>query len=133
MIVHRLVTVEVDRPGEEGRGLIVVDLLLEEQRIGAQDDELLALDETPDDARHVLVEQRLTASDRDRRSAAFIDRLHALLIREALIQYRVGIVDLAAARARQIAAEQGLEHQHQRIFAALEVLLEGVGADTRDL
>ena len=67
------------------------------------------------DLGHVAVEQRLAAGDGDGRRAAFVDRLHALLVRQALVQDLVRIIDLAAAGAGQVAAEQGLQHQHQRI------------------
>ena len=38
-VVHLLVAVEMDRPGEVGARLVFVDLLLEQQRVGADDDE----------------------------------------------------------------------------------------------
>jgi hypothetical protein len=41
-----------------------------------------------------------------------------------------GIVDLAAADAGEVAAEQRLEHQHQRVvLAAKQLLLDEVRAD----
>ena len=60
----------------------------------------------------------------DDRGAAFVDRLEAVLDRNALIQDLVGIIDLAAAGAGEIAAEQRLQHQHERIaLAACKMLL----------
>ena len=47
--------------------------------------------------------------------AAFIDRPEALLGRHVHLENMSGILNLAAARAGQIAAEQRLEHQHERI------------------
>ena len=45
-----------------------------------------------------------------------------------------GILDLAAAGAGQIAAEQRLHHQHERIaFAAGKLLPDDIGADPRNL
>src|SRR3546814_16935743 len=49
--------------------------------------------------------------------------------RQATVQDLVGIVDLAAAWAGEVAAEQRLEHEHQRIAAvAAEPLLHDIGA-----
>ena len=84
--------------------------------------------------RHVLVQQRLAAGDRDDRRAAFVDRAERVFDGQALVQDRVGIVDLAAAGAGQVAAKQRLHHQHERIaLAAEEVLLEDIAADRRDI
>ena len=53
---------------------------------------------------------------------------------EPPVEDRIGIVDLAAADAGEIAAEQRLQHQHERIaFAPHELLLEDVGADAHFL
>src|SRR3546814_2920409 len=52
--------------------------------------------------------------------------------RQATVQDLVGIVDLAAAWAGEVAAEQRLEHEHQRIAAvAAEPLLHDIGAHAR--
>ena len=52
--------------------------------------------------------------------------------RQPLIQDLVRIIDLAAAGAREVAAEQRLEHQHERIaFAPGQLLADDVGADAR--
>ena len=82
-----------------------------------------------DDLGHVAVEQGLAAGDGNGGRAAFVDRVHALLIGQALVQDLVGIIDLAAAGAGQVAAEQRLQHQHQRIFLARQMLLDDIGAD----
>jgi len=57
------------------------------------------------------------------------DRVHALLHRHALVQDLIGIIDLAAAGAGQVAAEQRLQHQHQRVLLARQLLLHHIGAD----
>ena len=83
-----------------------------------------------DDLLDLAVQQRLAAGDRHHRGAALVDRLEALRDDEALVQDLVGIIDLAAAGAGQIAAEQRLEHEHERIaLDAGEVLLRDIGAD----
>ena len=83
-----------------------------------------------DDLRHVAMQQRFAAGDGDRRRAAFVDRVHAFVEGQALVEDLVGIVDLAAAGAGEVAAEQRLQHQHQRIaLAAGQMLLDDIGAD----
>jgi hypothetical protein len=53
-----------------------------------------------------------------------------LLHREPLVQDLGRVVDLAAARAGEVAAEQRLQHQHERVaLATLEVLAHDVGAN----
>ena len=91
--------------------------------------ELLARDDAFDNRLHVLVQQRLAAGDRDDRRAAFVDRLQAVLDRQAAIEDIVLVIDLAAAGAGQIAAEQRLQHQHQRIaLDAFQTLADDVAA-----
>ena len=114
-VVVLAVAVEVHGPGEERVRLEQVDLLFEQQRVGAEIDEFLAGDQALDDLLDLAVQQRLAAGDDDDRRAAFVDRFEALGDAEPLVQDRVGIVDLAAAGAGQVAAEQRLQHQHERI------------------
>ena len=134
LVVHLLVAVEMDRPGEIGARLVLIDLLFEQQRVGADDREFLARDDALDDLRQVPVQQRLAARHDDHRRAALVDRGQRVLNRDALVQDGVGIVDLAAARASEIAAEQRLQHQHERIaLAASEMLANDIGADSCDL
>ena len=134
---HRLVVVlleAVEMHGEEqiGRRLEQMQLLFQQQRVGAQRDELLARHDALDDLADLLVDQRLAAGDGNHRRAALVDRVEAFLHRQALVQDRVRIVDLAAAEAGQIAAEQRLQHQHQRVaLAPGQPLLEYISADGR--
>ena len=134
VVVHLLVAVEMDRPDEIGIGLEEIELLLQQQRVGAEIDEFLARDDALDDLLDLAVEQRLAAGDRHHRRAAFVDRFEAFCDRQALVQDRVGIVDLAAAGAGEVAAEQRLQHQHERIaLDAHEALLRHIGADADHL
>src|SRR5690606_39336838 len=126
-VVALAVAVEMDRPGEIRRRLVFVDLLLEQQRVRAEIDELLARDDAAYDLGHLLVNQRLAARDRDDRCAALVDGAQRVLDAHALSQDLVRIVDLSAAGTSQIALEQRLKHQHERIpFVALELLLDDV-------
>ena len=83
-----------------------------------------------DDLADLLVDQRLAARDRHHGGAAFVDRFETFGDRHAPVEDGVGIIDLAAARAGEIAAEQRLQHQHERIALAPEdALLEQIGAE----
>src|SRR5690606_34203015 len=130
LVVPLAVAVEMHGPREIRRRLVVVDLLLEQQRVRAEIDELLARDDAANDLRHLLVNQRLPARNRDDRRAALVDGAQRILDAHALLQDIGRIVDLAAPGAREVALEQGLEHQHQRIaLHALQLLLQDVARD----
>src|SRR5664280_1667022 len=102
-----------------------MQLLLEQQRVGAKRDKLLTRDDAFDDLTDLAMDERLTAGNSHHRRAAFVDRVEALLDRQTLVQDRVRIIDLAAADAGEIAAEQRLQHQNERIaFATHDPLLE---------
>src|SRR6202020_2694131 len=76
------------------------------------------------------MEQRLSAGDRDHRGAALLYRLEALLGRKILLQDVRGVLDLSAAGACQIAAEQRLKHQHERIsLPAHQLLLQNISCN----
>jgi hypothetical protein len=124
------IAVEMDRESEIRCRRVLIELLLEQQRVRAEVHELLARDDAFDDLRHLLVDQRLAARDRDDGCAALVDGAQSVLDGHALAQDFVGIVDLTAARAGEIALEQRLEHQHERIaLVAFELLLEDVPRD----
>ena len=87
-----------------------------------------------DDLADLAVNQRLAARNRHHGRAAFIDGVETFLDREPAIENRIGIVDLAASEAGEIAAKQRLQHQHERIaFAPQQLLLENIGADANFL
>ena len=134
LVVHLLIAIEMDRPGEIGARLVLIDLLFEQQRIGAHDRKFLARNDALDDLWQVFMQQRLAARHDDHRRAALIDRGQRILNGDAFVENGVGIVDLAAAGASEIAPEQRLEHQHQRIaLAAGQVLPNDIGADSYNL
>ena len=76
-----------------------MQLLLEQQRVGAKRDELLAGDDAFDDLTDLAMDQRLAAGYSHHRRAAFVDRVEAVLDRQTLVEDRVRIIDLAAADA----------------------------------
>ena len=61
-----------------GRRLEEVELLLHQDRVRAEEDELLPLDQLPRDHVHLGVHERLAAGDRDHRRAALLDRRERL-------------------------------------------------------
>src|SRR5665811_1294696 len=89
-----------------------MQLLLEQQRVGAERDELLTRDDAFDDLTDLAMDERLAAGYSHHRRAAFVDRVEAVLDRQTLVEDRVRIIDLAAADAGEIAAEQRLQHQN---------------------
>ncbi|MNT18286.1 hypothetical protein D3C72_1534770 [compost metagenome] len=132
--MHLAVAVEVDRPHEVRARLVLVDLLLQQQRVGAQVDKALAGDDAAHDLGHVLVQQRLAAGDGHHGRAALVHGLQAFRHGQALVQDGVRIVDLAAAGAGEVAAEQGFQHQGERIaLLPGEVLASNIGANAGDL
>ena len=63
-----------------------------------------------------------------------LDRADRLLDRHALLEQRRGLLDLAAARALEVAGEQRLELDEQReLVAPAQLLLEQVGPELRRL
>ena len=127
MVFH---AVQMDRKRQVGRRRKLIELLFKQQRIGAQIDELLAPDDAFDNGHDILVYQRFPPGDGNYRGAAFINRVQAFLGAEPLIEDIVFIVDLAAADTRQIAAEQGFQHQNEGVFfPAGEALAQDICAD----
>ena len=105
-VVHLLVAIEMDRPGEIAGSACIGRSSSQQQRVGADDRKFLARDDALDDLWQILVQQRLAAGHHDDRRAAFIDRGERVLDRNPLVEDGVGIIDLAATRASEIAAEQ---------------------------
>ena len=80
------------------------------------------------------MQQWLAAGDHVDRRIAFIDRREAIGGRQALIENLVWVIDLAATRAGEIAAEQGFEHQDERkALASRQALANHIGADLSHL
>jgi hypothetical protein len=76
------------------------------------------------------VQQRLAAGDRNDRRTAFVNGMQRVFDRHVLMQNGIWIVDLAAAGAGEIAPEQRLKHQHQRVtLLAGQALADDVTTD----
>src|SRR6266852_3344735 len=71
--------------------------------------------------------QWFAAGNRNHRRAAFIHRLKTLFRRQFFFQNMRWVLNLSAAGARQVAPEQRLQHQNERIsLAALNLLPQDV-------
>ena len=105
MIVLFLEAVEMHRQGQVRARRELIELLFQEQRVGAEIDELLARNDAFHDLHDLLVQQGLAAGNGDDRRAALVHGLEALFRREALIENGIRIVDLAATGASEVAAE----------------------------
>ena len=80
------------------------------------------------------VDQRLAAGDRDHRRPALLDRRDRLIDGHAAAQLVLGVLDLAAAGARQVALEQRLKLDDQRELLAFgQPLAHQVHAHARAL
>ncbi len=134
LVVPLLQAVDVHDPGEVGRRLELVQLLGQQQRVGAEEDELLPLDQLGDDHVDLRVHQRLAAGDGDHRGAALLDGADRLLDRHPLLEDGVRLLDLAAAGALQVAGEQRLElDQERELLIASQLLAHQVGPDAQGL
>ena len=89
--------------------------LLQLDGIGAEVEVFLPGNDPGDDLFDLRMEERLPSRDRHHRRPTLIDRLEALLRREVRTEDLRRMLDLSAAATGEIAAEEGLEHEHERI------------------
>src|SRR5439155_25724685 len=108
LVVALAQAVEVDDPGEVRRRLEVIELLLEQDRVRAEEDELLALEELLRDHVDLWVNERLAARDRDHRRAALLIVRDLLIHRHALHECVYGVLYIPEALTVQIAPGTGL-------------------------
>src|SRR5262249_44728365 len=117
--------IEMDAEAQMLVGFELVELLLERECVRTEIDEALALDEPARELRDLRMKEWLAARDADDGCSAFVGRCEALVDRQMTLQKRLRILDLAAARAREVAAKQRLEHEHEWVSpAACETLLD---------
>ena len=113
---------EVFAGGEE------IELFFEQESVGAEVDVLFTGDQAVDNFFDLRMHERLAAGDGDGGDTAFFDCFEALFGAEVALQDVGGILNFSAASAGQVAAEEGFEHQDERVaFASGELLLEDVG------
>ena len=118
-IVVLALPVHVHRERQVLAGLEQVDLFFQQQGVGAQIDIFLARNQSFNNFADLRMQQWLPARDRNRGRAALVHRAEAFFRRELRLQNVRGILNLAAAGTRQVAAEQRLQHQHQRDTACV--------------
>jgi hypothetical protein len=129
-IVVIFLAVHVDAEGEIFTGGEEVELFFQQQCIGAEIDLFLSGDQALDDFVNLRVHQRLAAGDRNHGGAAFVDGFETLLGGQVLFQHVGGVLDLPATCAGEIAAKEGLEHEHERVLlVAAQALLEHIRGD----
>src|SRR5262245_19756575 len=134
LVVMLAQSVEMNGEEQIGRGLEQMQLLLQKQCIRAERDELRIGDRAIDDLADLAMDQRLAPGNGYHRRAAFVGGVEALLDRQPSVEDRIGIVDLAAADASEVAAKQRLQHEHKRVaFTPRQLLLEDVGANAHFL
>jgi len=80
------IAVQMNRESEVGRRPIFVDMPGEQNRVGAEIDELLARHDAGDDLRHFLVNERLSARNGHDGCAAFVDGAHGVFDTDPLLQ-----------------------------------------------
>src|SRR5271166_2785431 len=115
VIVLFAVAVEMDRPGEISAGFEQLDFLLQQQSVGAEVNEFLLRRNALDNLVDLPMQQRFAPCYHHHRCTAFVDGPEAFIDAEALIEDRVRIVDLSATSAGEVATEERLEHQDERI------------------
>ena len=126
--------VHVDAEGQVLRGREQAELFLEEDGIRAEIDVLPALHQLGHEPVDVGIHQWLAARNAHHRGTALLYSLDALLHGEVLLEYLGGVLDLAAARAGEVAAEERLEHEDERIpLSSSELLLDHIGSDRQHL
>ena len=129
-IVVLVLPIHVHRKAEVFAGLEEMEFFLQQQGVGAEIDVFFARDQPFDDFVDFGMHQRFAAGDGDHRRAAFVHRFEALFRRQVHFQNVRRILNLAAARARQVAAEQRLQHEDQRIAVATgHALLQHIADD----
>ncbi len=113
-----------------GVRLEAVEVLFQEDRVGAHVDVALAFDKSLDDAVDLRMDEGLAARDRDDGGAAFLGRGPAFFGRKALAQDIGWILDFPAARALEVAGEKRLELEDQRVsLDALELARENIAEE----
>lgn len=97
--------------------------LFQKKSVGAQINIFLAGDQACNDLANLRVHERLAAGDGNHGRAAFFDGAKTFFRSEIRFEDVGGILNLAASRAGQIAAEERLEHEHERVLLATGELL----------
>jgi len=133
-IVFRLKTVHVNTEGEVFGRLEEIDFPLEEEGVCTEVNVFFACDEAFNDLVDFRMDQRFATGDRDHGGSAFVGGSPALLGGQPFIENVIRVLDFAATRTRQVATEEGLEHEDERVsLVAAQFLPKNIGGDRPSL
>jgi hypothetical protein len=122
--------IEMYGEGEIFRGAKAGERFFKLEGVGAEVDEAFAFHQAGDDFIDFRMQERLAAGNGNDGSAAFIGGGPALLGSELLAEDVSGELDFATAGTGEVAAEEWLEHEDQRIsLNSAQPLAEDVGGD----
>ena len=117
--------VEMNHEGEIGRRREFIKGFFEQETVGAEIHVFFAIDQSSDNFTNLRVKQRFSAWNRDDRGTALVYRRKTLFRREVLLEDFGGMLDFAATRAGEVAAEERFQHQHKgKAFASSETLFD---------
>jgi hypothetical protein len=128
-IVMLLLAVHVNREAQIFAGLEQVQLLFEQQRVGAEINIFLARDQAFDNFVDFWMHQRFAAGDGDHGGSALIDGFEAIFRGQVGFQDVGRVLNLAASGTSQVAPKQRLQHEHERIaLASGHLLAQDIGS-----
>lgn len=133
-VVFRFETVHVNAEGEVFGWFEEIDFSLEKEGVRAEVNVFFACDEAFDDLVDFRMDQRFATGDRDHGGSAFVGGGPALLGGQPFIQNVIRVLDLAATRTSEIATEEGLEHEDERVsLVAAQFLPDNIRGDCPSL
>ena len=133
-VMFRFETVHVNAEGEVFGRFEEIDFSLEKKGVRAEINVFFACDEAFDDLVDFRMDQWFATGDRDHGGSALIGGGPALFGGQPFIENVVRVLDFATARTGEVATEEGLEHEDERVsFVAAQFLPENIGSDRPSL
>jgi len=133
-VVFRFETVHVNAEGEVFGRFEEIDFSLEKKGVRAEINVFFACDEAFDDLVDFRMDQWFATGDRNHGGSALIGGGPALFGGQPFIENVVRVLDFATARTGEVATEEGLEHEDERVsFVAAQFLPENIGSDRPSL
>ena len=107
-----------------------VEFAFEEKGVGAEIDVFFAGDESLDDFIDLGMDEGFAAGDGNHGGTALVRGRPALFRSEAFAENVIRVLDFAAPGAGEVATEEGLEHENERVaFVSAQFLPENVRGD----
>jgi hypothetical protein len=107
-------------------------VISEKKPIGTKVDKLLLIDEGGGDPWHLFVHEWLASRDGYDGRTTFLGCRKAFFGAETSVENFFWIVDLSTSGTAQVAAKQGLKHQHQRIpFSSVNLLVDDITCERK--